>query len=67
MDDRDGDGRAGSLGQGTARVDQPGRATLRARASDLAGRTQPETPVWNKHGYGNNAIQPMVVNVTPSA
>jgi rhodanese-related sulfurtransferase/glyoxylase-like metal-dependent hydrolase (beta-lactamase superfamily II) len=39
------------------RVDHPGPATLRARATDLAGRTQPDQPEWNRLGYGANAIQ----------
>jgi hypothetical protein len=34
----------------------PGPVTLRARATDLAGRTQPEYAEWNRLGYGNNAI-----------
>jgi DMSO/TMAO reductase YedYZ molybdopterin-dependent catalytic subunit/rhodanese-related sulfurtransferase/glyoxylase-like metal-dependent hydrolase (beta-lactamase superfamily II) len=46
-------------------LDQPGAASLRARATDLAGRTQPEMPEWNRHGYGNNAIQRVLVNVSP--
>ncbi|MEW6581814.1 MAG: sulfite oxidase, partial [Actinomycetota bacterium] len=40
-----------------ARVERPGALTIRARATDLAGRTQPEVPDWNRLGYGNNAIQ----------
>ena len=39
------------------RVDRPGETTLRARATDLAGRTQPEQPHWNRLGYGGNAVQ----------
>jgi DMSO/TMAO reductase YedYZ molybdopterin-dependent catalytic subunit/glyoxylase-like metal-dependent hydrolase (beta-lactamase superfamily II) len=34
-----------------------GPIELRARATDLAGRTQPERPQWNPLGYGANAIQ----------
>jgi len=41
----------------TTRVDRPGRITARARATDQSGRTQPEEQVWNRQGYGNNAIQ----------
>jgi hydroxyacylglutathione hydrolase len=41
-----------------------GETNIRARATDLAGRTQPETPDWNRRGYGNNAIQPVTVVVT---
>lgn len=40
-----------------ALLDRPGPISLRARATDLAGRTQPERPEWNRHGYGNNAVQ----------
>jgi DMSO/TMAO reductase YedYZ molybdopterin-dependent catalytic subunit/rhodanese-related sulfurtransferase len=39
------------------RIDSPGETTLRARATDLAGRTQPERPRWNRLGYGSNAVQ----------
>jgi DMSO/TMAO reductase YedYZ molybdopterin-dependent catalytic subunit/rhodanese-related sulfurtransferase len=39
------------------RIDSPGDTTLRARATDLAGRTQPERPRWNRLGYGCNAVQ----------
>lgn len=41
-----------------------GETTIRARATDLAGRTQPEAPQWNPGGYGNNAIQQITVLVT---
>ena len=39
------------------RIDAPGSVTIRARATDMAGRAQPERPDWNPLGYGNNAIQ----------
>jgi len=45
-------------------VDQPGTMEIRARATDLAGRTQPDAPEWNRLGYGNNAIQRIQVHVT---
>lgn len=45
------------------RVDAPGRLLIRARATDLAGRTQPQRPEWNRLGYGNNAIQVVSVRV----
>lgn len=45
------------------RLDRPGDITIRARATDLAGRTQPEQPEWNRLGYGNNAIQVVPVRV----
>lgn len=38
------------------RIETPGLVTLRARATDLAGRTQPDRAEWNRLGYGNNAI-----------
>jgi len=37
--------------------------TLRARATDLAGRAQPLQPEWNRHGYGNNAIHGVTIRV----
>jgi DMSO/TMAO reductase YedYZ molybdopterin-dependent catalytic subunit len=40
---------------------EPGTATIRARATDLAGRSQPDEPEWNRLGYGNNAIQEVTV------
>jgi DMSO/TMAO reductase YedYZ molybdopterin-dependent catalytic subunit len=45
------------------RVEGPGPVTLRARATDLAGQTQPERAPWNRLGYGNNTVQevPIVV------
>jgi DMSO/TMAO reductase YedYZ molybdopterin-dependent catalytic subunit len=45
------------------RVDKPGPVTIRARAADLADRTQPETATWNRLGYGNNAIQRVPIRV----
>jgi hypothetical protein len=44
-------------------VDEPGAVEIRARAADMAGRTQPEMPEWNRLGYGNNAIQKVRVQV----
>lgn len=40
-----------------------GPVGIRARASDLAGRTQPEQPEWNRLGYGSNAVQEIRVQV----
>jgi DMSO/TMAO reductase YedYZ molybdopterin-dependent catalytic subunit/rhodanese-related sulfurtransferase/glyoxylase-like metal-dependent hydrolase (beta-lactamase superfamily II) len=40
-----------------------GPTTVRARATDQAGRTQPEQPEWNRLGYGGNAIQTISVRV----
>jgi DMSO/TMAO reductase YedYZ molybdopterin-dependent catalytic subunit len=45
------------------RIEQPGRATIRARATDLAGRTQPEQAERNRLGYGNNTIQKVPVRI----
>jgi DMSO/TMAO reductase YedYZ molybdopterin-dependent catalytic subunit/rhodanese-related sulfurtransferase len=39
------------------RIDSAGETTLRARATDLAGRTQPDRPHWNRLGYGCNVVQ----------
>ena len=46
------------------RVEQSGDLILRARATDLAGRTQPERAEWNRLGYGNNAIQAVPIRVS---
>jgi DMSO/TMAO reductase YedYZ molybdopterin-dependent catalytic subunit len=40
----------------------PGRHSLRARARDRAGNLQPETPRWNRLGYGNNATTAVVIS-----
>jgi hypothetical protein len=45
------------------RVDGSGVIRVRARATDLAGRTQPEQPEWNRLGYGGNAIQEVSVRL----
>jgi DMSO/TMAO reductase YedYZ molybdopterin-dependent catalytic subunit len=44
-----------------ARVDRPGEVSIRSRATDAGGATQPERADWNRHGYGNNSIQTVVV------
>lgn len=44
-------------------LDTEGVVTLRAKATDLAGRSQPERPAWNTYGYGNNAVQEALVTV----
>ncbi|HEY2747437.1 MAG TPA: molybdopterin-dependent oxidoreductase [Polyangia bacterium] len=41
-------------------VPEPGRHVVCARARDAAGRAQPEVAAWNEHGYGNNAVAPVV-------
>jgi DMSO/TMAO reductase YedYZ molybdopterin-dependent catalytic subunit len=43
-------------------LDQPGPVAIRARARDMAGRSQPDEPEWNPNGYGNNAVQPLHVH-----
>lgn len=43
-------------------VTRAGRHVLCARASDSTGATQPDLPAWNEQGYGNNAIQPLIVD-----
>ena len=45
------------------RADAPGTVEIRARATDMAGRTQPETPEWNRLGYGNNSVQMIRVRI----
>jgi len=39
-------------------------ATIRSRATDTAGNTQPDRSVWNRLGYGNNGVRGVVVVVT---
>ena len=46
------------------RVEKSSDLVLRARATDLAGRTQPEHAEWNRLGYGNNAIQEVPIHVS---
>lgn len=46
-----------------ARCDAPGAVTVRARATDQAGNTQPDEPEWNRLGYGGNAIQTVSIVV----
>ncbi|MGI9493580.1 MAG: sulfite oxidase [Geminicoccaceae bacterium] len=40
-----------------------GETTLLVRATDEAGNTQPDEPIWNVHGMGNNAVQKVDVIV----
>ena len=46
------------------RVAEPGVVGLRARAFDLAGRSQPDRAEWNRLGYGNNGIHEVPVRIT---
>jgi DMSO/TMAO reductase YedYZ molybdopterin-dependent catalytic subunit len=48
-----------------ALVSRPGETTIRARATDLAGHTQPARPEWNRRGYGGNFIHEVRVLVEP--
>jgi DMSO/TMAO reductase YedYZ molybdopterin-dependent catalytic subunit len=45
------------------RIEEPGVANLRVRATDLAGRIQPERAEWNRLGYGNNAIHEVPIRI----
>jgi DMSO/TMAO reductase YedYZ molybdopterin-dependent catalytic subunit len=45
------------------RTDRPGDCVIRARATDLSGRRQPDVPEWNRLGYCNNAIQTVRITV----
>ena len=45
------------------RPEAPGPVTLKSRAFDEAGDTQPERVEWNRLGYANNAIQAIDVRV----
>ncbi len=40
-----------------------GRYSIRARAFDEAGNGQPDVPLWNRLGYGNNAVEIQYVEV----
>ena len=44
-------------------ADVAGRRALRSRATDSKGNVQPESPTWNKYGYGNNAVRPIIFTV----
>ena len=41
----------------------PGRYVLGCRATDTAGRPQPDEPEWNPLGYACNAVQRTAVTV----
>jgi len=45
------------------RLADSGPTSVRSRATDLAGRVQPDTPEWNRLGYGGNAIQSVPIRV----
>jgi DMSO/TMAO reductase YedYZ molybdopterin-dependent catalytic subunit len=44
-------------------VERPGRYVLRSRATDATATSQPDAPEWNQLGYGNNAVQPVVIEI----
>ena len=46
-----------------ARVGNPGDVVIRARAHDLAGRSQPDRAEWNRLGYGNNGLHEVPIRV----
>ena len=50
--------------QWEARVPILENGTLRARAMDAAGNTQPDLAEWNRLGYGNNSIHEIHVRIT---
>ncbi len=43
-------------------VASPGARTVRSRATDAAGRTQPEQSEWNRLGYGANGVHTVTVH-----
>ncbi len=44
-------------------IEAQGRAVLRARAHDSSGSVQPDEAPWNRLGYCNNSIAPVVFEV----
>jgi len=40
-----------------------GRFSLRSRATDASGATQPDHIIWNQLGYGNNAVRTSIIDV----
>jgi DMSO/TMAO reductase YedYZ molybdopterin-dependent catalytic subunit len=46
------------------RARRSGPITLRARATDLAGHTQPDRAEWNRLGYGNNGIHEVTARMS---
>ncbi len=49
--------------QATWHVDRAGTYVLKARATDVKGRRQPEAAEWNLLGYANNGIQSVSIDV----
>ena len=50
-----------------ARLEEPANITIRAKATDTAGRTQPGQPRWNLQGYAANPVHHVQVSVRPPA
>lgn len=46
-----------------ASLEQAGPLVIRARATDMAGRTQPDLAEWNRFGYGNNSVHSVAAHV----
>ena len=46
---------------------EPGEHDLSPRATDVAGDTQPLEQPWNLHGFANNMVQRVAVEVRPRA
>ena len=44
-------------------LDEVGPLVVRARATDTAGRTQPDHAEWNRLGYGNNSVHVVETHV----
>ena len=44
-------------------VEKKGEYTIYSRAKDSSGATQPLTPLWNRKGYGYNAVSKVTVKV----
>jgi hypothetical protein len=44
-------------------IERPAACTVRARATDEAGHTQPQGATRNRLGYGNSEIHEIVVHV----
>jgi DMSO/TMAO reductase YedYZ molybdopterin-dependent catalytic subunit len=48
------------------KLKEAGRISIICRATDSNGNTQPSEPLWNRLGYGNNAVQKVDVIVSDS-
>ena len=49
-----------------ARLDRPGTVPIWAKATDLAGRAQPDRPSWNRFGYAINPVHEVQITVRAS-